>query len=191
MKIYIIQICTTFWIKLNITLWYYLPAFLACNMYAGARNRQLILMNLLLTWKRPSCNEPASLLSICAAVWKCIYSKYVQPSESSRILCFTYWAAWAKYLSDILECRLCSTDIFVYKVNVANVTCTRANAFISDSRTDILEQVSNLNRIHLNLSIRGRLQYQTFGFMPNTAPIELPRSDISYPMFWNTGFGGG
>ena len=80
-------------------------------------------------------------------------------------------------------------DRLVCNVNIWNVNCVQATAFIFDSRTAVLVKGSGFLRQRMSQP-EGDSYPPTFGFMPNALTIWAIGPDISYHMFWNTVFGG-
>ena len=79
--------------------------------------------------------------------------------------------------------------IFLSKVNIGNVNCARATAFIFDTRTDVLVKVSKFLRQKMSRP-EGDSNPQPSDSCRMLKPFELSWPDICCPMFLNTGPGG-
>ena len=101
----------------------------------------------------------------CRSFWegKCLDLKGLEPQTFGFMPnALTIWAIRARHLlSHVFEYWLWRYRYFVSKVNIWNVFCARATAFIFDTTTDVTE----------NISTWGGLEPQTFGFMPNALTI--------------------
>ena len=81
-------------------------------------------------------------------------------------------------------------NVYIWnKVNIWNVNCVRATAFIFDTQTDVLEQVSKFLRQKLSLP-EGDSNPPTFEFMPNSLTIWAIRARHLLSHVFNTGSGG-
>ena len=76
---------------------------------------------------------------------------------------------------------------FVRKFNIWNINC--GQAFIFESRTDVVEKVPKLFEAG-NVSTQEGIEPPFFGFMPDASHFELEGPEISCPMFSNTGYMG-
>ena len=104
----------------------------------------------------------------------------------------TYWAIGARhFLSYVFEhwLWLWWYRYFLSKVNVWNVNCARATAFIFDTRTGVLVKVSKFLRQKMSRP-EGNSNPQPSCSCRMLEPIELSGPDICCPMFLNTGSGG-
>ena len=79
----------------------------------------------------------------------------------------TYWAIRARHLlSHVSEYWLWRYRYSWSKVNIWNANCTRATAFIFDTRTGVLVKVSKFLRQKVSPP-EGDSNPQNFGFVPN------------------------
>ena len=76
--------------------------------------------------------------------------------QTFAVPCFEHWLWWYRY--------------FWSKVNIWNVNCVRATAFIFDTRMDVLVKMSKFFETE-NVSTWEGLEPSIFGFMPNALTI--------------------
>ena len=102
----------------------------------------------------------------------------------------TYWGIRARHLlSHVVEYWLWRYRYFLSEVNIWNVNCARATAFIFDKGTGVLGKVSKFLRQKISRP-EGDSNLQPSDWCRMLKPIELSGPHICGPMLLNTGSGG-